>query len=88
MNQPLTSAWGLKQGGIALASRGPALAAIGDGRYDEAVVPLPKGWRNGFIGASGGDRIININGDLSFPNIKSGDDAKTFLENLENLAED
>lgn len=78
----------LKEGGIALARKGPTLAAIGDGRYDEAVVPLPKGWRNGTIGSGGGDRIININGNLSFPNIKSGSDAKTFLDNLENLAED
>ena len=88
MNQALTSSWGLKQGGIALKSRGPMLATIGDGRYDEAVVPLPKGWRNGLIGPSQGDKTININGNLEFPNIKSGDDAKTFLDNLESLAED
>lgn len=77
----------LKEGGIALARRGPTLAAIGDGRYDEAVVPLPRGWRSDLIGPSSGDRTININGDLSFPNIKSGDDAKTFLDNLESLAD-
>lgn len=29
---------------------------------------------------------ININGDLSFPNIKSGDDAKKFIKNLEIVA--
>lgn len=78
----------LKEGGVALASRGPTLAAIGDGRYDEAVVPLPYGWRNGVIGSSGGDTIININGDLSFPNIKDGDGADKLIQNLKDLAED
>jgi hypothetical protein len=28
------------------------------------------------------ETIININGNLEFPNIKSGDDAKTFVDNL------
>lgn len=78
----------LKEGGIALANRGPLLAAMGDGRYDEAVVPLPKGFRDSLIGGAGGETVININGDLSFPNIKSGADAKTFIDNLESLAKD
>ena len=87
MYQPLNSTWGLKEGGIALARRGGTVLA-GDGRYDEAVVPLPKGWRTDLIGSSQGDRVININGDLSFPNIKNGEDAKTFIDNIENLAKD
>lgn len=37
-------------------------------------------------GGNGGGRTININGDLSFPNIKTGDDAEKFLRNLESLA--
>ena len=78
----------LKEGGIALARRGPTLAAIGDGRYDEAVVPLPKGWRNGVIGDSDSGKTFNFYGDLSFPNVKDGSDAQAFLENLENVARD
>lgn len=89
MNQPLNSTWGLKSGGIALAKRGPTAALLGDGRHDEAVVPLPKGWRSGLIGASGdGEKHFHFYGDMSFPNVKSGDDAQTFLDNLENLSED
>jgi TP901 family phage tail tape measure protein len=80
--------WPLRGGGIALASRGPTLAALGDGRYDEAVVPLPRGLRNGLINGQGGDTIININGNLEFPNITSGDDAHTFIQNLESLSKD
>jgi hypothetical protein len=78
----------LKTGGIALASRGPTLAALGDGRYDEAITPLPKGWRNGLISGGGGDTYYNFYGDLSFPNIKTGEDAKTFIDNLQDLAKD
>jgi predicted nuclease with TOPRIM domain len=33
-----------------------------------------------------GDKTIIFNGDLSFPNITSGDDAETFITNLEMLA--
>lgn len=86
MNQSLTSPWGLKGGGIALARKGPVVA--GDGRYDEAVLPLPKDWRTNLFKATASGRTVNIYGDLSFPNITSGDDAETFLENLEILAKD
>ena len=77
----------LKEGGIALRNRGPVLAAMGDGRYDEAVVPLPKGYRDMLIGDSGGNRTINFTGDLSFPNITDPADAEAFIKNLEILAE-
>lgn len=36
--------------------------------------------------SSGSTTIIQINGNLEFPNIKSGDDAKKFVENLKVLA--
>lgn len=36
--------------------------------------------------AGGGSRTLVFNGDLSFPNIKSGDDAEKFIRNLESLA--
>lgn len=89
-NQSMSSPWGLKAGGIALKRRGPVVAALGDGRYDEAVVPLPHGWKSSGFGSGEGNTEKNYNfyGDLSFPNITSADDAKTFLENLENLAGD
>jgi len=87
--QALNSAWGLKEGGIALARKGPTLAAIGDGRYDEAVVPLPRGWRSGgLIGTSEESKTIHFHGDLSFPNITDPDDAQKFLDNLDNLTKD
>ena len=88
--QPLNSAWGLKSGGIALAKHGPTLVAAGDGRYDEAVVPLPKGWRNGggLIGPSSESKAIHFHGDLVFPNVENGEDAKAFIDNLASLAED
>jgi hypothetical protein len=77
----------MKEGGIALKRRGPVRALLGDGRYDEAVVPLPHGYRNGLIGEQGG-KTINFYGDLSFPNITDPADADEFLRNLENLAKD
>lgn len=40
----------LAQGGIVTASAGGTLAVIGEGGRDEAVVPLPDGWRNGGFG--------------------------------------
>lgn len=36
--------------------------------------------------SDGSGKTIIINGDLSFPNIRSGDDAETFIKNLEILA--
>jgi len=51
------------------------------------VVPLPKDWRAG-RGTSSEGKTVNFYGDLSFPNVKDGDDAKSFLDNLDNLTKD
>jgi hypothetical protein len=62
---------------------GGTLVRVGEGRTDEAVVPLP----NGVSDLSGGG-VTNNNfyGNLVFPNITSPDDAKRFIDNLEDLA--
>lgn len=80
----------LKEGAIALARRGPVPAIVGDGRYDEAVVPLPYGWKSGGILGGGEEKTVNvhIHGNLSFPNITDGNDAEQFIRNIENLAKD
>ncbi len=60
---------------------GGILAQIGEGRNDERVQITPLHGNDG-----GGDTIIEINGDLSFPNITSGDDAEKLIDNLKALA--
>lgn len=62
---------------------GGTLVRVGEGAYDEAVVPLPNGRDD-----LGGGETYNFYGDLSFPNIRSGDDAQAFLDNLKTLAGD
>jgi len=47
----------LAEGGIAT---GPTLAMIGEGANDEAVIPLPKGMRDGLLGGSGGATEVTI----------------------------
>jgi len=85
-SQSPTSPWGLKSGGI--ARRGSnADVRVGDGRYDEAVVPLPYGWQN-LREPVGGNREFHFHGDLSFPNITDPNDAELFIQNLEILAKD
>ena len=59
------------------------LARIGEGRNDERVQILPL---TGSASEGGGDTIIEIHGDLSFPNITSADDAEKLIENLKALA--
>lgn len=88
MKQPLNSPWGLSGGGIVQATTGGVLALLGEGGQDEAVTPLPRNWRTDAFGGtdSKGDTTINIYGSLEFPNITSGGDAKTFIDNLEDLA--
>lgn len=63
---------------------GGILARIGEGSNDERaqIIPLNDAQKGG----GGGDTIIEINGDLSFPNITSGDDADKLIENLKALA--
>lgn len=60
---------------------GGTLVRVGEGAYDEAVVPLPSGAKD-----LGRGTVNNFYGDLSFPNIRSGEDAEAFLDNLETLA--
>jgi TP901 family phage tail tape measure protein len=58
------------------------VATMGEGGNDEAIVPLPKSYKDGF------GSTYNFYGDLSFPNIKSADDADEFIRNIQNLARD
>src|SRR3546814_16166345 len=47
----------LAEGGIVT---GPTLAMIGEGANDEAVIPLPKGMRDGMLGGGGGATEVRI----------------------------
>jgi hypothetical protein len=47
----------MADGGIVTARSGGILANIGEGRYDEAVIPLPDNWRGG--GGFGGGQVVN-----------------------------
>jgi phage-related protein len=47
----------LADGGIVT---GPTLAMIGEGGNDEAVIPLPKGMRDGMLGGGGGATEVTI----------------------------
>lgn len=86
----------LYTGGIVRGSRRGQLAVLGDKGYDEAVIPLNGPWSPkdrslpGGMGANGGsgERHFHFYGDLSFPNIKDGSDAETFITNLEILSKD
>lgn len=80
----------LADGGIL---NGPVFAAGEAGR--EIVSPLAPLWDrfdrlemrlDEQLRPTEGDRIVNIYGNLEFPNITSGDDAEAFLTNLENVA--
>lgn len=86
--QSMTSPWGLAGGGIAKARRGGYMVRVAEGARDEAIVPLPKDWERGLFAPKGGDTHINIYGDLSLPNIKNGDDAQSFIDNLKSISED
>ncbi|MEU4066670.1 phage tail tape measure protein [Streptomyces wedmorensis] len=70
----------LAEGALIRRKTGGTLVRVGEGLTDEAVVPLPGG-----IGDLDGKKEFNFYGDLTFPNVRSGDDAKRFLENLESL---
>lgn len=75
----------MKYGGIIRARTGGTVFRGGEAGQDEAVLPLPSNWsaRDGL-----GEKHYHFYGDLSFPNIKSGEDAETFIKNLEILAKD
>lgn len=81
---------GFANGAYVRRRAGGVLALVGEGRYDEAVVPLPHGIRSSVQkGASvGGETHLHFHGDLSFPNITDPDDAMKLIENLEALAEE
>lgn len=67
---------------------GGTLLRVGEGRTDEAVLPLPRGARDLVGAGSSVKKEYHFHGDLSFPNVKSGEDAEDFLSNLESLAGD
>lgn len=48
---------GMAEGGIVSARPGGIIANIGEGGRDEAVLPLPRNWRNGGLG---GGRMVYI----------------------------
>lgn len=79
---------GLANGAIIRRRAGGIMARIGEGSHDEAVTPLPRGWRGMSPNTESNKTEIHIHGDLSFPNITSPDDAERFIENLEILARD
>jgi len=71
----------LAKGAIVRSRSGGVDATIGEGNRDEAVLPLPRGWR-GDDPFRGGDTNITVTGDLVFPNVENGDDAEDFINNL------
>lgn len=63
---------------------GGVLVRVGEGSTDEVVQPVPKGLS--LSAKSNEGSTYNFYGDLSFPNIKSGEDADTFISNLKALS--
>jgi phage-related minor tail protein len=57
----------LADGGIVPATPGGTLALIGEGRYDEAVVPLPRGASQLDGGSGGGTLTLNFTGATGNP---------------------
>jgi hypothetical protein len=68
-------------GAYVKASRTGSFVHVGEGGNDEAIIPLPKGYKPGGDGAT-----YNFYGDLSFPNVHDGSDAEDFLKNLQSIA--
>jgi hypothetical protein len=66
----------LAEGGIVKRTPGGILANIGEGRYDEAVVPL-----NGKLGASSGGLVVNINVQVP-PTMDAGAAGQAITESL------
>lgn len=71
---------GLMHGAIVRARPGGHVVNVGEGRYDEAVVPLTPDFKSSMRGGS----TITIQ-QLVLPNITSPEDAQDLLDNLENL---
>lgn len=78
---------GAKYGAIIKRRMGGTAVRVGEGSNDEAIMPLPRDW-DSRRGGPGGETTNNFYGDLVFPNITDPADAKTFIDNLENLAKD
>lgn len=70
---------GLANGGIVMPSPGGTVVRLAERGVPEMVKPLSAG-----IG--GGGESYNFYGDMSFPNITSGDDSAKFISNLKLLA--
>jgi hypothetical protein len=58
----------LAEGGVVKGGRGGTIAHIGEGRHDELVTPLPKGWKAGaredIIVPEGGSVAQKVNSEL------------------------
>lgn len=81
-----TTVYHLANGAFVKGGQGGVFARIGEGSQDELVTPLPRNWKADSLG---GETHLHFHGaTLSFPNIKSADDAEQFIENLKNLADD
>lgn len=72
--------YAMANGAYVKGGQGGVLAHIGEGRRDELVLPIDSRV-NGLTGG----REIHFHGDLSFPNITDGGDAKELIDNLEAL---
>lgn len=75
----------MARGGIIRARTGGVGVLAGERGQDEAIIPLPREWKDGGFG---GKREVNIYGNLEFPNVTNGEDAEDFLNNLESVSED
>lgn len=75
----------MAQGGsIVNKTPGGVRMIVGEGIHDERVTVEPL--RGGSSGSDGdGDTTNNFFGDMSFPNVRDGNDAKEFIHNLEVL---
>lgn len=81
----LPSVPSLANGALIRRRTGGVLARIGEGRTDEAVVPLPNGLRN--LGEGGSKKEVHFHSpSLVFPNIRNAEDAEAFVRNLNDLA--
>lgn len=82
-SQSPTSPWGLKYGAIVRKRTGGTLVRAGEAGQDEAIIPLPNGMRDSI-----GGRVVNhfYGATFEFPNVRTGEDAEDFLNNLEIIA--
>lgn len=89
----------LYTGGVVKGSKYGTPAMVGDKGYDEAVIPLTGPYAPRWaryqdqpsfnpksLSDTGAHNTFIFNGNLEFPNVKSGDDVDTLISNLESLA--